>query len=118
MGGYVIWRAENLKQIRFLLGHASVQATERYLGCKQRLSQAANDNLELELEEPDLVSSQKRFLRTPKAEYRSARQPAPESSRFDSTLGEEVSERLTLSPGPDCFRIEPSLPSRATRRFH
>jgi hypothetical protein len=42
---------------------------------------------------------------------------APESSRFDSTLGEEVSERLTLSPGPDCFRIEPSLPSRATRRL-
>jgi integrase len=50
VGGYVIWRAENLKQIQFLLGHASVQATERYLACKQRLSQAANDNLELELE--------------------------------------------------------------------
>ncbi len=32
-----------LEQIQFLLGHASVQTTERYLGCKQRLSQAVND---------------------------------------------------------------------------
>jgi hypothetical protein len=27
---------------------ASVQTTERYLGCKQKLSQAVNDNLGLE----------------------------------------------------------------------
>jgi integrase len=37
-----------LEQIQFLPGHASVQTTERYLGCKQRLSHAANDNLGLE----------------------------------------------------------------------
>lgn len=37
-----------LEQIQFLLGHASVQATERYLDCKQRLSQAVNDKLGLE----------------------------------------------------------------------
>jgi integrase len=41
-----------LEQIQFLLGHASVQTTERYLGCKQKLSQAVNDNLGLELEGP------------------------------------------------------------------
>ena len=46
--GYAIWRAENFEQIQFLLGHASVQTTERYLGCKQKLSQAVNDNLGLE----------------------------------------------------------------------
>jgi site-specific recombinase XerD len=37
-----------LEQIQFLLGHASIQTTECYLGCKQKLSQAVNDNLGLE----------------------------------------------------------------------
>jgi len=37
-----------LEQIQFLLGHASVETTERYLGCKQRLCHAVNDNLRLE----------------------------------------------------------------------
>jgi site-specific recombinase XerD len=37
-----------LEQIQFLLGHASVQTTEQYLGCKQKLNQAVNDNLGLE----------------------------------------------------------------------
>ena len=37
-----------LDQIQFLLGHASVQTTEHYLGCKQKLRHAVNDNLGLE----------------------------------------------------------------------
>jgi len=37
-----------LEQIQFLLGHVSVQTTERYLGCKQRLREAVNDKLGLE----------------------------------------------------------------------
>jgi site-specific recombinase XerD len=37
-----------LERIQFLLGHVSVETTERYLGCKQRLSHAVNDNLGLE----------------------------------------------------------------------
>ena len=32
-----------LEQIRFLLGHASVQTTERYIGSKQNLQDAVND---------------------------------------------------------------------------
>jgi hypothetical protein len=35
-----------LEQIQFLLGHASVQTTERYIGCKQRLSFAVNDRIQ------------------------------------------------------------------------
>lgn len=37
-----------LEQIQFLLGHVSVQTTERYLGCKQRLRLAVNDHIGLE----------------------------------------------------------------------
>lgn len=34
-----------LEQIQFLLGHASIQTTERYIGCKQDLRRAVNDRL-------------------------------------------------------------------------
>ena len=37
-----------LEQIQFLLGHVSVQTTERYLGCKQRLREAVNDWIGIE----------------------------------------------------------------------
>jgi len=37
-----------LEQIQFLLGHVSVQTTERYLACKQRFRNAVNDRIGLE----------------------------------------------------------------------
>ncbi len=37
-----------LEQIQFLLGHVSVETTERYLGCKQKLRMAVNDHIGLE----------------------------------------------------------------------
>lgn len=37
-----------LDQIRFLLGHVSIQTTERYLGCKQKLRSAVNDRMGIE----------------------------------------------------------------------
>jgi len=39
-----------LDQIQFLLGDVSIQTTERYLGCKQRLQSAVDDGMGIEPE--------------------------------------------------------------------
>ena len=39
-----------LARDKVLLGHASVETTERYLGCKQKLRDAVNDHLGIEPE--------------------------------------------------------------------
>ena len=37
----------DLEQIKFLLGHSSIQTTERYLGLEQEIAIAVNDSLGL-----------------------------------------------------------------------
>ena len=37
-----------MDQIQFLLGHVSIQTTEQYLGCKQKLRYAVNDKMGIE----------------------------------------------------------------------
>ena len=37
-----------LEQIQFLLVHVSIQTTERYLGCKQRIRDVMNDKIGIE----------------------------------------------------------------------
>ena len=41
-----------VEQIQFLLGHVSVQTTERYLGCKQPLRDAVNERIGLQPDQP------------------------------------------------------------------
>jgi integrase len=38
-----------LEQIQFLLGHASVQTTEQYIGCRQNFREAVNDRFQISL---------------------------------------------------------------------
>jgi site-specific recombinase XerD len=40
-----------LDQIQFLLGNVSIQTTERYLGCKQKLRVEVNDRMGIEPED-------------------------------------------------------------------
>jgi site-specific recombinase XerD len=43
-------RGGEIEQIQFPLGHASVQTTERYLGCKQNLGHPVNDLFDLRMD--------------------------------------------------------------------
>jgi integrase len=38
-----------LEQIQFLLGHASVQTTERYIGCQRNFREGVNDRFQISL---------------------------------------------------------------------
>jgi hypothetical protein len=46
--GFATPREGNWNKMQFLLGHISIQTTERYLGCKQRIQGAANDKVGIE----------------------------------------------------------------------
>ena len=48
---------DELEKIQFLLGHMSVQTTERSLGCKQRIHNAVNDRIGLEQSKSAVLNS-------------------------------------------------------------
>jgi integrase len=64
-----------LEQIQFLLGHASVQTTERYLGCKQNLGHPVNDLFDLRADPPP-------------------HEPNPQPRRFDAGNNSQARARM------------------------
>jgi site-specific recombinase XerD len=90
-----------LEQIQFLLGHASVQTTERYLGCKQNLGSPVNDRFKLRAE----VQQQE-----PSFE--------PAALKRSTPAGAESRESITCSHGgreDEQSAAQSSIPSRRSR---
>jgi site-specific recombinase XerD len=103
-----------IEQIQFLLGHASVQTTERYLGCKQNLGHPVNDRFTLEsvqMQEPNAAKGSTPVEMAPKRgidrELRGSEhdQPIPvrQQERPGSLEGADVVE-VSEGPRPKSLR--------------
>jgi site-specific recombinase XerD len=90
-----------LEQIQFLLGHASVQTTERYLGCKQNLGHPVNDLFDLA-----------RDGRPQENDVESARAKASDPVEMASRQGIEWRHGGSNHDQPVCDSRQLSLPKR------
>jgi integrase len=85
-----------LQQIQMLLGHVSIQTTERYLGSKQRIRYAVNDRIGIEppgpSPEPEPVHGRK-CTGGDKVEGSQAEVRFPEVARRGSSSGSTMARR-------------------------
>jgi hypothetical protein len=93
-----------LEQIQFLLGHASLLTTERYLGCKQNLGHPVNDLFDLKTN----VQPQQTSPGSPATLATEVKAPADQavncpSAESDPSSG-RVQERRVLKKGPHSVR--------------
>ena len=91
-----------LEQIQFLLGHASVQTTERYLGCKQNLGHPVNDLFDLAKDG-----------RPHENDVESARAKASDPVEMASRQGTECRHGGSNHDQPVCDSRQLSLPKRS-----
>jgi len=93
-----------LEQIQFLLGHASVLTTERYLGCKQNLEEPVNDQFGClrcrSAISPDITNRGFRAYRTAVHQGRGVRSFA----YFGSTLHRNTKAARLPQTGPSRLR--------------
>jgi hypothetical protein len=82
-----------LDQIQFLLGHVSIQTTERYLGCKQKLRVAVNDRVGIE---PD---ARDRYCRQADASVRPGRLSGTDKDLARETRGLAAAEPRVMQVG-------------------
>jgi site-specific recombinase XerD len=93
-----------LEQIQFLLGHASVQTTERYLGCKQNLGHPVNDLFELKTDtqpkkdhvESVVVEDAAESVENPSPQGIECRHGGPDHDPSSDTRYLSLSERTDL----------------------
>jgi site-specific recombinase XerD len=107
-----------LEQIQFLLGHASVQTTERYLGCKQNLGHPVNDLFDLgRTEQTDQMNLQSAAVKPPTQVEMASRQGV-ECRHGGSDHDQHVcdSRQLSLPERADLVEVRKSHRPHSLRR--
>jgi hypothetical protein len=104
-----------LEQIQFLLGHASVLTTERYLGCKQNLGHPVNDlfdlktNVQTQEANPGSTATKAAAVEAPLAEEVGCRLG---TATMATTLGDLCHKQTARNSGKLVRRDEPCADSR------
>jgi len=112
-------RGGELEQIQFLLGHASVQTTEHYLGCKQNLGHPVNDLFDLRTDTQQQAKPEERVpANGASGVVKHAHEPAIECGDGGSEHEQPIREprQVSLPERTDVVEIGKSYRSGSLRR--
>jgi site-specific recombinase XerD len=107
-----------LEQIQFLLGHVSVQTTERYLGCKQNLGHPVNDLFDLRTDGQPYENDGESATLKVFDDAEKASRPAIECRHAGSDHDQPVcdSRQLSLPERTDLIDVRKDCRPRSLRR--